>query len=166
MLEAPRGQGPLGGKPACSPRRWRAPRPSPGSPSCGTAGTRRRSTALPTSVMPRSSTHMSTWATPRGWSSPHSRTGEGPGRLPAWPRTTQGRESHPFSGLFPTCPCTVRPKCPLLRLTDAGVWAGGPAFRFSSATCQAPSLGAETLFLHSDLGCLALGVLLSLSEGL
>lgn len=84
-LEAPQGQGPLGGKPACSPRRWRAPRPSPGSPSCGTAGTRSGSTALPTSATPRSSIHMSTWATRRGWSSPHSRTGEGPSRLPVWP---------------------------------------------------------------------------------
>lgn len=84
-LEAPQGQGPLGGKPACSPRRWRAPRPSPGSPSCGTAGTRSGSTALPTSATPRSSIHMSTWATRHGWSSPHSRTGEGPSRLPVWP---------------------------------------------------------------------------------
>lgn len=70
------GQGPAGGKPACPSCRWRAPRPSPGSPSCGTAGMRRRSTALPTSATPRSSTRTSTWATLHDWSSPRSPTGE------------------------------------------------------------------------------------------
>lgn len=71
--------------------RWRAPRPSPGSPSSGTAGMKRSSTALPTSVTPKSSTPTNTWATRRGSSSPHSRTGEGERQLPS----TGGRAASP-----------------------------------------------------------------------
>lgn len=87
------------------PCRWRAPRPSPGSPSCGIAGTKRRSTASPTSATPRSSTRTSTWATRRGWSSPRSRTGADalPARagLHAGPWVAQERKPRVSRGLFP-----------------------------------------------------------------
>lgn len=55
--------------------RWRPPRPSHGSRSCGTAGTRTSGTATPTSVTPSCSIPTSTWATRPGWSSLRSRTG-------------------------------------------------------------------------------------------
>lgn len=82
VLEQPRGRAcdcPRGqvGQCQCPPalhtrllRRWRTPRRLPGSRSCGTAGMRGRSTALPTSATPSSCTPTSTWGTPPGWSSP------------------------------------------------------------------------------------------------
>lgn len=129
------GQGPAGGKPACPSCRWRAPRPSPGSPSCGTAGMRRRSTALPTSATPRSSIPGQHSTTGHHPAHRQVRTHQPPSCL-ALSNAAGGLSL--FSGPFPVSPCAVRPERALLRLTGPGIWV-----RFSPATGQAPRLGGH-----------------------
>lgn len=106
-------------------RRWRAHRPSPGSPSSGIAGMRRRGTASPTSATPRSSTPTSTWVTRHGWSSPRSPTGED-----ARPPSLRD------SGSKSVFSVGSSPQFLLLGLKELGLWVRGTWVRVSPAICH------------------------------